>query len=201
MNSIAILLSGSGRTLENIIRSLPETTVSVVIASREDAYGVVIAKDHGIPAYVVPRRAYADTASFSVSINTILAKHPADLIVLAGFMHLYDFPPEYEGRVMNIHPALIPSFCGKGFYGMKVHEAVCEKGVKITGCTVHFVDNKYDNGPIILQSSCPVTAEDTPADVASRVFALECEAYPRAIRLFFDGRLSVSGGKVRIKDE
>ena len=108
-------------------------------------------------------------------------------------------PPEFAGRVMNIHPALIPAFCGKGYYGHHVHEAVLAAGVKLTGCTVHFADNEYDHGPIIVQKAVPVLDDDTPETLAARVFEMECEAYPEAIELFAAGRLVVEGRRVRIK--
>ena len=195
--SIAVLLSGSGRTLDNLIRRL-DTSIKIgpVVSSREDAGGIGIAKEHGLPAFVVPRTDYSSSESFSQAINDILAPFEPGLIILAGFLSYYHYPENYEGRVMNIHPALIPSFCGKGYYGMRVHEAVYEKGVKITGCTVHFVDRHYDQGPIILQRACPVEDSDTPESIARKVFALECEAYPRAIRLYFENRLIVRGQRV-----
>jgi phosphoribosylglycinamide formyltransferase-1 len=120
------------------------------------------------------------------------------LVCLAGFLQLISIPEDFQGRVMNIHPALIPAFCGKGFYGHHVHEAVLAYGVKITGCTVHFCDNQYDHGPIILQRAVPVLDDDTPDSLAARVFQQECEAYPEAIRLFAEGRLRIEGRRVRI---
>jgi len=200
-NSVAVLLSGSGRTLDNLLRRLdPSITIGPVISSREDAGGIAIAKQHGLPAYIVPRTTYESSAAFSREINEILEPYHPGLIILAGFLSYYHYPEAYEGRVMNIHPALIPSFCGKGYYGMHVHQAVFDKGVKITGCTVHFVDRHYDHGPIILQESCSVEDSDTPETIAQKVFDLECEAYPRAIRLFFEKKLLISGRRVRISD-
>jgi len=117
---------------------------------------------------------------------------------MAGFLQLLTIPEDFQLRVMNIHPSLIPAFCGKGFYGHHVHEAVLEAGVKITGCTVHFADNQYDHGPIILQRAVPVLDDDTPESLAQRVFEAEKEAYPEAIRLFAQGRLVVTGRRVRI---
>ena len=121
-----------------------------------------------------------------------------ELAALAGFLKLIRIPERYEGRVMNIHPALIPAFCGQDMYGMRVHSAVVERGVKISGCTVHFADNVYDNGPIIVQKTVPVFHDDTPEDVRKRVFEKEKEAYPEAINLFAEGRLRIEGRKVVI---
>jgi phosphoribosylglycinamide formyltransferase-1 len=118
---------------------------------------------------------------------------------MAGFLQLLDIPPDFEHRVMNIHPALIPAFCGKGYHGAHVHRAVLEAGVKVSGCTVHFADNQYDHGPIILQQVVPVKDDDTPESLAARVFEAECTAYPEAIRLFAEGRLEVQGRRVRVR--
>jgi folate-dependent phosphoribosylglycinamide formyltransferase PurN len=113
-------------------------------------------------------------------------------------LQLVRIPDDYMGRVLNIHPALIPAFCGKGYHGRHVHEAVLASGVKLTGCTVHFADNEYDNGPIIVQRACEVRDDDTPETLAGRVFAEECEAYPEAIRLLAEGRLRIDGKRVRV---
>ncbi len=123
----------------------------------------------------------------------------ADLVCLAGFLQLLRIPPDFENRVMNIHPALIPAFSGKGFHGLHVHRAVLEAGVKITGCTVHFADNEYDHGPIILQRAVAVADDDTPESLSARVFAQECAAYPEAIRLFAEGRLRIVGRRVLMR--
>ena len=198
MGNIAVLLSGSGRTLANIIERIPGIDVSVVVSSRKDVYGITVAKENNIPAFVVERSECSSTKEFSDMINEIILRYKPDLIVLAGFLSLYQFPEGYENRVMNIHPALIPAFSGKGYYGDKVHKAVCEKGVKVTCCTVHFLDRMYDNGPIIIQKTCSVSSTDTPHEIAARVFELECQAYPEAIDLYMAGRLAVKEGKVHI---
>ncbi|MFA6240640.1 MAG: formyltransferase family protein, partial [Candidatus Hydrogenedentales bacterium] len=125
-------------------------------------------------------------------------KHNADLVVLAGFMSLLDIPADFENRVINVHPALIPSFCGKGMYGHHVHEAVLAYGAKVSGCTVHFANAKYDEGPILLQESVPVLEDDTPDTLAERVQAKERELYPKAIQLIAEGRVRVEGRRVRI---
>ena len=130
--------------------------VSIVLCSICEAYGLVRARQHGLDAVAVPRRDYPDLQAFNGAVNTILACYPIDLVVLAGFLSLYEPPPALVGRVMNVHPALLPAFGGKGFYGERVHRAVLESGVKLSGCTVHFTDACYDHGPIILQAAVPV---------------------------------------------
>jgi phosphoribosylglycinamide formyltransferase-1 len=198
---IAVLISGSGTTLQNLLdRSadgrLPARVVQVV-ASRADAYGLTRAARAGISAATVERKGCASREEFSARIFDLCRKAQADLVCLAGFLQLVIIPDDFAGRVMNIHPALIPAFCGKGFHGRHVHEAVLASGVKVSGCTVHFADNVYDNGPIILQRVVPVLDDDTPDTLAARVFEQECEAYPEAIRLFAEGRLRIEGRRVR----
>jgi folate-dependent phosphoribosylglycinamide formyltransferase PurN len=161
--------------------------------------GLERAEAAGIPAFVVSRKRIRDPAQFSDAITEVLDRFRPDLVTMAGFLSLWRIPPHYEGRVLNIHPALIPLFCGKGFYGMRVHDAVVASGVKFSGCTVHFADNVYDHGPIVIQRVVPVRFEDTPEDVQKRVFAEECEAYPDAIRLFAEGRLTIVENRVRIE--
>jgi len=202
---LAVLLSGTGRTLENIFDHIAggrlDAEVVVVGSSRADAYGLERARSRGIPTFVVPSREYRRTSEFSKAIFGELGKYDFDLLLLAGFMCLLELPQELIGRAMNIHPALIPAFCGKGYYGHFVHEAVLRYGVKVSGCTVHFVDNIYDHGPIIIQKTVRVLDDDTPESLAARVFEKECEAYPEAIRLFGEGRLKIEGRRVRILPE
>lgn len=204
MNTIrlAVLLSGGGTTLQNIVDRIGDgalpATVSVVIASRADAGGIERARGQGIPVTVVVRTEYPDVDRFNDALHAVLDTYAVDLIVLAGFLSPFQLRGRYGHRVMNIHPALIPAFSGKGFYGMKVHRAVVESGVKITGCTVHFADDEYDHGPIILQAAVEVRDHDTPESVAARVHELENRIYPEAIRLFAAGRLSIEGRRVRI---
>lgn len=201
--NLAVLLSGSGRTLQNFIDRIEEgsldAVIKLVISSKSGAYGLERAKKAGIPAFCVDRKEYSDPGDFVRKIYGHIEKHETGLIILAGFMHLFPVGPGWENRIMNIHPALIPSFCGRGFYGMKVHEAAIDYGVKISGCTVHFVDGEYDRGPIILQSPVPVKDSDMPEDLAERVFSEECRLYPEAVRLFGEGRLRVEGRRVFIK--
>lgn len=201
---LGVLLSGGGTTVQNLIDRIAAGTldaeIAVVISSKPGVKGLLRAEAAGIPAHLVSRRKSTSTDEFSDRISALLAEHAPDLILMAGFLSLWKIPPRYEGKVLNIHPALIPAFCGKGYYGMHVHRAVVKAGVKVTGCTVHFADNEYDNGPIVLQHTVPVRAEDSAEDVQERVFASECEAYPEAIRLFAEGRLVVEQGCVRITD-
>jgi formyltetrahydrofolate-dependent phosphoribosylglycinamide formyltransferase len=200
---LAVLLSGGGTTLQNIIDlteagELP-AEVAVVISSRKDAYGLVRAEKAGIPTAVVPSREYKrDWTKMSTAITDALAPYDVDLVVLAGFMCLYLFPDRYENRAINVHPALIPAFCGQGMYGHLAHEAVIEYGVKVSGCTVHMVDREYDHGPVILQRTVPVLSGDTADTLAERVMAEERIAYPEAIRLFAEDRIRVKDGKVRV---
>jgi len=199
---LAVLLSGGGTTLENIFEHIDEgkldAEVVIVGSSRKDAYGLERARRHGVSTFIVESRRYKETASFTKAIFGELGQYGYDLLILAGFMCLLELPPELEGRAMNIHPALIPAFCGKGYYGHHVHAAVLGCGAKVSGCTVHFADNVYDHGPIIVQKTVPVLDDDTPETLAARVFEKECEAYPEAIRLFGEGRLRIEGRRVRI---
>ncbi|HNR31166.1 MAG TPA: phosphoribosylglycinamide formyltransferase [Candidatus Hydrogenedentes bacterium] len=200
--NLAVLLSGSGTTLQNLIDCIEDGTldarIRIVIASREDAYGLVRAGNHGIPAAVVARKEHKGLDAFSEALWREIRKHPVDLVVLAGFMSLIHVPADFENRMMNIHPALIPSFCGKGMYGHHVHEAVLAYGAKVSGATVHFVDEHYDHGPIILQEAVSVLDDDTPDTLADRVQAKERELYPRAVQLFAEGRLRVAGRRVKV---
>ncbi len=199
---MVVLLSGSGTTLENLFEHIErgdlDAEVRCVIASRRDAYGLQRASNHGVPGTAVVRRDFADTESFSEAVWAEARRHEPDLVVLAGFMCLLTVPDDFHNRIMNVHPALIPSFCGKGMYGHHVHEAVLASGVKISGATVHFVDGQYDHGPIILQGSVPVLEDDTADTLAERVQEKERELYPKAIRLFAEGRLRVEGRRVRL---
>jgi phosphoribosylglycinamide formyltransferase-1 len=199
---LAVLLSGSGTTLQNLIEHIEAGTLSasiiLVVSSQPDAYGLVRAKRHGVEAICLPRKAYRDAQAYSDELNRTLDRSTPDLIALAGFLHVFHYAPHYRGRVMNIHPSLIPAFCGKGFYGLRVHQAVLACGVKVSGCTVHFADEEYDHGPIILQRVVPVLDHDTPGRLAERVAAEERKAYPEAIQLFAEGRLQVQGRWVKI---
>ena len=199
--NLAVLLSGSGRTLENVQQAILTGRLSarvvVVVSSKSAAYGLVRARQHGLDAVAVPRRDYPDLQAFNDALHVVLARYPIDLVLLAGFLSLYQPPPALVGRVMNIHPALLPAFGGQGLYGDRVHRAVLESGVKLSGCTVHFADACYDHGPIILQAAVPVYDDDTLESLAARVFAAECELYPQAIQLYAEDRLRIAGRRVR----
>jgi phosphoribosylglycinamide formyltransferase-1 len=200
---IAVLLSGSGTSLENLFDQIDagrlHAEIIVVIASRTDAFGLERARRRGVPAFAVPRREYPQVRAFNDAIHAVLAEHEPELVALLGFMSPFETRGRYDGRSLNVHPALIPSFCGKGMYGHRVHEAVLEAGVKLTGATVHFVDAGYDQGPIILQEAVPVHDDDTPDTLAERVQAAERRLVPEAIRLFAQARLTIDGRRVHIK--
>jgi len=200
--NVAILISGNGTTLQNLIDKINNKTlnarIQIVICSSPDAYGIKRAEQNNIPVAIVQHKDYSQSETFSNTIIKEIEKYPVDLIILAGFLHLFKIPDKYTGKVMNIHPGLIPAFCGKGYYGHHVHKAAIESGVKISGCTVHFVDNEYDRGPIIIQRAVHVHVDDTPDTLAHKVFREECIAYPEAIHLFAEGRLKIEGRKVRV---
>jgi len=200
---VAVLLSGSGTTLENFFVLKEEgklnIDVKVVISSRPDAYGIERAKQRGVPTHVFRRKDYKSVKDYTAAVFEPIRKSGAKLVLLAGFMVQIGVPADFKNRILNIHPALIPAFCGKGLYGHLVHEAVIESGVKITGCTVHFIDEEYDHGAIVLQKPVPVMFEDTPDTLAERVQAEERKAYPEAVRLFIEGRLEIINGRVKVK--
>lgn len=183
---LGVLLSGSGRTLQNLIdriedRSLP-ARIEVAVSSHAGVKGLDRARAGKIPAVTVDYKNFDDAKAFSAAVTQELDRYPLDLVVMAGFIRRYLFPKKYEGRVLNIHPALLPDFGGKGYYGHHVHEAVLKSGAKESGCTVHLADLQYDRGPILLQKRVPILPGDTPVTLAERVFQAECEAYPEAIR-------------------
>ena len=195
---LAVLISGDGRTLQNLIDRTGDGTldarIEVVVSSRAKARGLERARAKTIPAKIVERKSFADTTAFSRAMTAALEPFPFDLLLMAGFMSLYLFPDRWAGRVLNIHPALLPRFGGKGFYGRRVHEAVLAAGARESGCTVHYADGEYDRGPIILQEKVPVLDGDTPATLADRVFEAECRAYPVAIRKVAAEKLGIGGG-------
>ncbi len=199
---LGVLVSGGGRSLQNFI-DLSEAgklkaRVVKVIASRADAYALERAAGHDIPTGVVRRKDFADTDAFSDAVTRELQAEDVELIALAGYLSLYRFPECYDGRVINIHPTLLPSFGGKGFYGDRVHQAVLDYGCKVSGCTVHFADREYDKGPIIVQKVVPVQEGDDAHTLAARVFEKETEAFPEAINLFAEGRLRIVGRRVAV---
>lgn len=198
---LAVLISGGGTTLRNLLEKIDAgalpAEVALVLSSSPTARGLQFAEQAAVPSAVVERKAFGDQEAYSRDIFERCREAGADLVVLAGFLKRITIPEDFTNRVVNIHPALIPSFCGEGFYGHRVHEAVLEYGAKLSGCTVHFANNEYDNGPVIVQRSVPVRDDDTPETLAARVFEAECEAYPEAIRLIAEGRIRVDGRRVR----
>ena len=201
---LGVLISGGGRTLQNFVELIARgelpASVAVVISSLARVKGVERARAAGLPVVIIRKKDHPDVDEFSRLIAQTLDQHRVDLACQAGWACYWRIPDKWLGRVMNIHPALLPSFGGQRMYGHHVHEAVVARGCKVSGCTVHFVNNVYDEGPIILQRTVPVWAEDTPDDVADRVFREECVAYPEAIRLFAEGRLRIDGRVVHIDD-
>ncbi len=199
---IAVLISGTGRTLRNMLRRIEtgelSAAVCLVISSTPNARGLQYAEKSSIPLDVIEREDSPTREAFSRAIFDRVRPAEADLVALGGFVKWLWVPPDFANRVVAIHPSLVPAFCGKGFYGQHVHEAVLEYGVKITGCTVHLVDNDYDHGPVVLQSPVPVLEGDTLDSLEARVFAAECEAYPKALQLIAQGRVWVEGRRVRI---
>jgi formyltetrahydrofolate-dependent phosphoribosylglycinamide formyltransferase len=199
---IGVLLSGEGTTLEALCDAIDAGAVpgdvAVVIASKEKAGGLARAERRGIVAVAIPRKAHPDVAAFNDRIHAELEKHGVDFVACLGFLSPFELRGRYDGRAINTHPALIPAFCGKGFYGRRVHEAVLASGVKLSGATVHFCDDRYDTGPIILQEAVPVLDDDTPDALAARVQAVERRLVPQAVRLFAEGRLAIEGRRVRI---
>ena len=202
--NLAVLLSGGGTTLQNLIDRIADGRLNararLVVSSRADAFGLERARRHGIPCVLRRSSDYPDFDALSEDVWRDIEERGVDLVCLAGFMCFLRVPDRWVGRMINIHPALIPCFCGKGMYGHHVHEAVLARGCKVSGCTVHFADNKYDHGPIILQRTVPVLDDDTPDTLAARVGEAEREAYPEAIRLFGEGRLRIEGRRVRVKE-
>ncbi|MBN1593823.1 MAG: phosphoribosylglycinamide formyltransferase [Candidatus Coatesbacteria bacterium] len=200
--SLAVLLSGTGTTLQNLIDKIAAgelpVKIAVVVSSRPDAYGVVRAHKAGIPVEVINRKDFEDPMEHAEAVKARLAKHDIDLIVLAGYNHIVALEKSRQVPAINIHPALIPAFSGKGFYGDRVHKAVLEYGVRFTGVTVHFVDDEYDHGPVILQETVEVRDDDTVETLRSRVQQVEHRLYPTAIKLFAEGRLKVEGRRVKI---
>jgi len=203
--NIAVLISGGGTNLQAIIDGIESgfipAKIAVVISSREDAYGLKRAEAHGLETCYIGAGNYPDPEQRTEKILEVLQEKKIDLVVLAGYMSILDpkIVEAYRNQIINIHPSLIPSFCGKGFYGKRVHQAVLDYGAKVTGATVHFVDEGTDTGPIILQKAVEVKEDDTAETLAQRVLKVEHELLPLAVKLFAEGRLHVEGRKVQIK--
>lgn len=207
--NIVVLVSGGGTNLQALIDAehrgeIPNGQITCVISSKADAYALERAKQNNIKTRVLARKDYADIAAYSAAMVQALQEERADLVIYAGFMTILDeqVVRAFPNKMMNVHPALIPSFCGKGFYGLHVHEEVLKRGVKLTGATVHFVTEVCDGGPIILQGTVPVLQDDTPEVLQRRVME-QCEwkLLPKAAALFCDGKITVKDGKTWIQEE
>lgn len=206
MMNIAVLVSGGGTNLQALIDAekrgeIKNGKITCVISSNPNAYALERAKNNGIETVVVPKKDYPDRSEYTAAITNALVEAKADLVVYAGFMIILDsqIVKAFPNKMMNVHPALIPSFCGKGFYGLRVHEAVLASGVKLTGATVHFVTEDCDAGPIIAQRAVPVLNGDTPESLQRRVME-ECEwkILPEAVSLFCQGKIKITGNKTEI---
>ncbi len=197
---IAVLISGGGTTLRNLLDRIEAGTLGVqvrlVISSSAKAGGLQFATDANIPSLVARRKDYDTPEAYSAAIFDPCREAGIQLVVMGGFLKHVLIPDDFENRVINIHPGLIPAFCGQGNYGHHVHHAVLDYGAKISGCTVHYADNQYDHGPIILQRTVPVLDDDTTDTLAARVFEQECEAFPEAIQQIAEGRVQVVGRRV-----
>lgn len=204
MFKVAVLISGSGSDLQSIMDGIEsgyiKASIEMVISDRKDAYGIERAKSKGIKTYVLDRSIYGKNVSSEV-LKLIDGK--VDLVVLAGFLSILqdDILRKFKDRIINIHPALVPAFCGKGMYGMKVHESAVEYGVKVSGCTVHFVDEGTDSGAIICQRVVPVYPEDTAKALQQRILIEEHKVLPEVVKLISEGRVRVEGRKVFIVEE
>jgi phosphoribosylglycinamide formyltransferase-1 len=203
---LAVLISGSGRTLKNFIDMAADgelpVDIRLVVSSSATAGGLRFAEEVGIATRIVcrgdcPAGAAGDQA-YGDAIFAACREAAVDYVAMAGFLKLAPVPDDFAGRVVNIHPALIPAFCGRSMYGKRVHQAVLDAGVKVTGCTVHFVDNEYDAGPIIWQQPVPVFDDDTADTLARRVFEVEKEAYPHVLKQLAAGRIKLEGRRVTI---
>jgi phosphoribosylglycinamide formyltransferase 1 len=199
---LAVLVSGSGTTLQNLLDEIAagrlNASLEIAIGSKAGLKGLERAAAARVMNFVVERSGFDSPREFSKQVFRLIDDAGVDLVCLAGWLCLLDVPDRYARRVMNIHPALLPSFGGKGMYGRRVHQAVIDHGCKVSGCTVHFVDAAYDEGPIILHRTCPVLDDDTAETLAARVFEEERVAYPEAIRLYGEKRLSVDGRRVKV---
>jgi len=208
MLRIGVLVSGGGTNLQAIIDKIEEgylkdCSIVTVVSSRPGAYALERAKKHGIPCEVISRKNYSSTDDYDKALVEHFTKYNAGLIVMAGFLSMVGplFIKTFKNRIINIHPSLIPSFCGKGYYGIIPHQKALEYGVKVTGATVHFVEEEYDSGPVILQKAVQVKDDDTPETLQKRVMEeAEWLILPEAIKLFSEGRLIIEGRKVKIKE-
>ncbi|MDE7364092.1 MAG: phosphoribosylglycinamide formyltransferase [Ruminococcus sp.] len=206
--NIIVLVSGGGTNLQALIDAekageIKDGKITCVISSNPNAYALERAKNNGIATRVIPRREYADSKSYSIAVLDALDEEKADLIVLAGFMTILDecVTSRYAYKIINVHPALIPSFCGEGFYGLKVHEKALEYGVKVSGATIHFVNEKADAGAIILQGVVDVKKDDTPEVLQRRIMEnVEWKLLPKAVSLFCQDRIEIIDGKAYVTE-
>ena len=209
VTKIAVLVSGGGTNLQALIDAenageLGNGKITLVLASKPDVYALERAKNNNIDTLVLPRKEYDSIAAYSKALADGLVAAGVDLVVLGGFLTIFDEQvyEKFPNRILNVHPALIPSFCGKGFYGLHVHEAALEKGVKISGATVHIVTPECDAGPIVLQKAVEVKQDDTPETLQKRIMVeAEWQILPKAVRLFCEGKITVEDHKVYIKGE
>ncbi len=197
---VGVFISGGGSTLRNLIQKREEGLLNIdfelVISSNPNAGGLKYAVQSNILHQSIVRKDFSDAEAYRDAMFEPCRAADVDYVLMGGFLQHVLIPEDFKHRVLNIHPALIPSFCGKGFYGRRVHEAVLSYGAKVSGCTVHFVDDQYDHGPILLQRVVPVEKNDTPEQLADRVFAAECKAYPEAVQLLQSGRIRVVNRQV-----
>ncbi len=204
--NIGVLISGGGSNLQAVIDDINAGVINgkiqVVISNKKDAYGLVRAKNHGIDAIYVDKRKFENNNDFNREIIKILEEKNVDLVILAGYLKILseEFVKKYQSRIINIHPSLIPSFCGMGYYGRKVHEKVLEYGVKITGATVHFVDEGADTGSIILQEAVIVDDNETVDTLQKKVLEIEHKILPKAVQLYCDDKLEIKGRKVHVRN-
>jgi formyltetrahydrofolate-dependent phosphoribosylglycinamide formyltransferase len=184
---LAVLVSGGGTTLQNFLDVIAagelDARIEVVVSSTSNAYALERARAAGIDTHVVRRRDYETQEAFSEAITRVLSRYDIDLVLGAGFLQRYVFPPRYEGRMLNVHPGLLPKYGGQGMWGHHVHEAVLAAGEKESGCTVIVADHEYDHGPAVVERRVPVLPGDTPETLAARVFEAECEVFPEAVRI------------------
>lgn len=204
---IGVLISGSGTNLQalidNVEKGMINGEIAVVISDKKGAFGIERAKKHGIEAIEIDKKEFDDKNVFMKAIINELEKYQVELVVLAGFLSILseDFIERFRNRIINIHPSLIPAFCGKGYYGQRVHKAALDYGVKVSGATVHFVDEGADTGPIILQEAVKVEEDDTPESLSARILKVEHKLLPEAVRLYCEGRLVIEGRKVKIRTQ
>jgi phosphoribosylglycinamide formyltransferase-1 len=203
---IGVLISGSGTNLQSLIDNIEtgniKGRIAVVISNRKDAYGLERARQKNIDAVYIRQKDYESFEIFNDAIIDELKRHNVELVVLAGYLKILTskFIDEYRNRIINIHPSLIPAFCGKGYYGIKVHEEVIKYGVKLSGATVHFVDEEADTGPIIIQEAVEVSYEDTAETLKQKVLKIEHKILPLAVKYYCEGKIQISGRKVKIKE-